>query len=579
MLIAALIGLLSANAEAQTAPNQQFANTPFQQVTSLPYPPNFNIYVNSITGSDSNDGRTYNTPIQNTTTAAANVQPGQSVCLENGSHWRQDFAPTVNNGTVTGCGPQGLPPPIVDGSDILPNANFVLAGGQTHTYVTNAPITFALSGTASFPILYESGGPGDPVNGQPLIMTTSIANAEATACSSFVATMTSTAAPQTPTTPQLVYVHPCDGSNAITNGYTYEIAQRTGIDIESHPGWTVMNVRTMKSANNNGSTVIPGDSANCTVINVEARNGGKHNMLLGGNCTGSYITLIDQYYPPGGTGMLVFNVTNGLGQNESFSNSILEQTLTISNNGAPQLVLSHTNVAGNFGTISLSNNFFLNQQSAGTVVNGINLTDVTNIVTSGNIFNELKNTIGWGAAPWLSTNDWLYTDIVNNQSVITNAASAVATLNNFKSCVKNAAATTGVNAFDNFGSATIVFNGGKLYVGSPNANSSVSVWNHATNGDSITFNGVDIGSGLASYTAIADGNNGTIKATFTGTGPNIYENGTGTPHWNLRNSSSLSTVGAWQSFLTGISESDAGATTSGGSASSACTLPTLPSVT
>lgn len=553
--------------------------TAFQQVTSLPYPPNFNIYVNSITGSDSNAGTSYNLPLLTLTAAALLVKQGGSVCLEHGSHWRADFNPTVTRTTLSGCGPASLPQPIIDASDVLVNANMAATSAGALTYKTSGMITFVMgSSTLNWGVIYETGGPSDSATGQALIQESCIANytaVENNAGSYCISGMYNSSAGFFPSS-ATIYIHPADNTNPTTNGYVYEVSQRIGVTGPDNAGMTVMDLETRKNSYNNGSIVLTGNNANATVINVLARDGGKHNMLLGGNSSLSYSTLIDQFYPPpggGGTGMLVLNVSNGLGQNLTVSNTIFQQSQKITGNGNPQLFLSHSNDAVAMGNVTFNNDFFINAQSgAPATVTGINATNMTSITTNGVITSELLNSYTM-PVNWTSINDWLFSDVTNNQPIVTSVSGITIKFTGYKSCAKNVAATTGVTFYDNHGGNTIMVTGGDNYIGSPNANTNLAFWNHSGVADTWIFNGVDIGGGVASWIPLGDAN---AAATFAGSNNDIYE-ASNFGHFAFRGTNSTS-VANWITFLAGISMVDTGATSSGGGGTAPCTLPTLPSV-
>jgi hypothetical protein len=172
-------------------------------------------WVDSISGSDANTGLSAGAAFQTLTKLRTiSLGSGMTVHLKRNSLWYGvaadgarilDYS-TVPNLTFTAYG--GGQAPIVDGSAIAANASFTLYAGALYS------ISWANGlGSATPPLglrVWENSGNGF----RELVAQTSIANAQATTCSSYGVT---------PANPATVYVHACDDSSVITNGYTYEI--------------------------------------------------------------------------------------------------------------------------------------------------------------------------------------------------------------------------------------------------------------------------------------------------------------------------------------------------------------------
>ena len=73
-----------------------------------------NFFVNSVTGSDANNGLTLATAKQTLSASEALLSDGKYLALVNGSSWREALAPTQANLAIISTG--GLP--LIDGSDV-----------------------------------------------------------------------------------------------------------------------------------------------------------------------------------------------------------------------------------------------------------------------------------------------------------------------------------------------------------------------------------------------------------------------------------------------------------------------------
>src|ERR1019366_5405128 len=94
------------------------ADDPSQLVTApITIPSVFTYYVNSVTGNDSNNGTSFATPFLTIAHTLAALSAGNTVCLESGSVWHENFRVALNNIGVYACGTGARP--LLDASDVI----------------------------------------------------------------------------------------------------------------------------------------------------------------------------------------------------------------------------------------------------------------------------------------------------------------------------------------------------------------------------------------------------------------------------------------------------------------------------
>jgi hypothetical protein len=268
-------------------------------------------FVDSVAGSDSNNGTSLATPFA--TIAKVNsmvvANPTQKfVALKRGSYWREllgadaDGSPNSwpSGSKVTDYGAGVIP--VLDGANVAVNGSFSLTGGQTKTYQINWANSMPSFTGKEFFSAWE--------NGTRLIRATSIANCEATAGSCY-------APDPTGTSPQLIYIHATNDSNVSTNGKTYEITARlygigfpgvSGVTLASAVDGTV-GLRARRGGSNNGSVECGLDA---TIKGVVSQEGRLHNFLFAsGTATDCYSWRVEP--ASNGTGFVAFaNDATGL---------------------------------------------------------------------------------------------------------------------------------------------------------------------------------------------------------------------------------------------------------------------------
>lgn len=253
----------------------------------------YDIYVDSVDGSDSNDGTSDFVAIQTLSkaqTLATAEGDGVKIGLKKGSHWREMLdLHTLNNVTLAAYG-SAASLPIVDSSDIL--SSWTKTGGYTNVYQATTT---------------KGAGP-DPVNyaawedNVDLLKKTSIAQVDAAAGSAYI---------DASGADQIIYVHPTDSGNPSGNGKVYEAAARlSGVDLSgigstaTHvSGNSVSGIFFRRNLANNGSLVIGTDS---TISNVIAYQGHYHNLLIGDGDVSDFI-VFDKHNVVGGAMLVAYS--------------------------------------------------------------------------------------------------------------------------------------------------------------------------------------------------------------------------------------------------------------------------------
>ena len=274
-------------------------------------------YVDSVNGSDANPGNDPNLAYQHLATVPA-VANGSTVCLRRGSTFTDSLyigvsGDTRNNVTVEDYGPANLPKPMIDESDVIPPGSWSLVAGTSNLYQatvsgpgtsTPSKYLFPFYITGPWINVWEcKSSPCTPTgfggNDWFLYNQTTQALASSTPGSYYISDMTQ------PTV--TIYVHPWDGTNPITNGYTYSYSHR-GLGVETDgTNDIVTNIVSKKNADNDGSIVSYGTTG--TFNGVEAYQGGKHNVYCSSGCTANNSIFSDAYYYTGSNMFVEFAAT------------------------------------------------------------------------------------------------------------------------------------------------------------------------------------------------------------------------------------------------------------------------------
>ena len=540
-----------AEGNAATSSNQTFTTAAY------------NYYVDSVNGNDANPGTSPALAFQNIT-ALPTITAGQSVALAYGSHWRQQLTINAANVTVAGypTAYNSTNLPILDASDIIPNASFTKTAGYTNVY--NTPTTtFTEGGSIAWANMWETGGPSDSSTGTFLANESSIGAVDLTACSYYIPTMTTSFMP----TAEPIYVHSCDGTSVISNGYTYEVAQRAGLELNGS-NETILNIEGRKNAYNDGSIVVDDSSL---INNVIARDGGKHNAFAGQGSTVENSLLIDSYYALGNL-LVVFD---GAGSGLPFYSlkNIYQQDQKTDSTSEISAIIGHTS-SGTMGNIYSSGDWFIAKN--GAYLTGIDVGNAGALSVSSDYASQTYAMVQLSQNATIADSQF-YQNISGPQT----GTMFVGFLANNLSVTMSNVEMCGANYNGQIGSAdytgeTLTISNSKLYALS-GVGSYWSGFIYGTGANfSLTSNGNDYGNqsgNIYGYHLTGSG------STFTGD-YNTYEKpsaaggNTGVQSWSIAGTAS-SPLSNW---MANVYPQDEHATSSGGNAIAACTLPTIPSV-
>lgn len=179
-------------------------------------------FLDSVSGSDSNDGKTTLTPFASFAKLETIVKPGDKILLKRGSVFQEEFRMTDTakwKDVEIDCYGRGKQLPLIDGSKQQANGNFSKTGGYTNIYQTTFTQLLSTGSNNSYPGAWEDDVYLTEIRiGQPGITT------EAQALTAVDATPGSFYTPW-PFTSQntIYYIHASDSSDITTNQKTYEM--------------------------------------------------------------------------------------------------------------------------------------------------------------------------------------------------------------------------------------------------------------------------------------------------------------------------------------------------------------------
>lgn len=337
-------------------------------------------YVDSVSGSDANAGTDASVPLQHLA-AVPVVTSGATICLRRGSVFKDSLyvgivgvTSAINNITVQDYGPVNLAMPLIDNGDAIPAGAWSLSPGTTNVYQATVPGP-GTSTTTPYGVYNSSGNiwinvwecksaPCTPtgVGGNDTYLSNQLSTStvDSTAGSYYVAGMTSSA-PPTNASSLTIYMHTSDGTSPATNGYSYTFSNRfTAVSIYGNNS-IVKNIAAKKSSGNGGSFGGGPDGSNATYTNIEADQGGKHNMICSGGCTVNNSKFVDEYYSGGGNMFVAFD-QNGSGLPITLNNDIFLSGVATAGSGGITAAYGHV------GAGAAIPNFIVN----GGLVEGVN---------------------------------------------------------------------------------------------------------------------------------------------------------------------------------------------------------------
>lgn len=219
----------------------------------------FDIYVDSESGSDENDGLHPSRPLATLAAALSQVAEGGSVGLAAGSLFRESYSDDSGEAFSFGSYGTGAMPNVL-GSDIA--TGWTLTEGRTSTY--------QISWT------HEAVSQGRLVAFEDDLILVRVATVDL--CESTPGSFTTgDANGSSATSPTTVYIHASDSTNPNSNGKQYEITRRDRV-LKGDAGLSVTGLEIGRQIANNGS--YDGNTAGVLKDSL-CRDGHKHNGLMG----------------------------------------------------------------------------------------------------------------------------------------------------------------------------------------------------------------------------------------------------------------------------------------------------------
>ena len=507
----------------------------------------FDIWVDSVNGSDSNSGLSRNVPKQTIAAAQALMSASRKrIGLAKGSHWREMLTISMADAVVGSYGGSGARP-ILNAKDIIVNADLAKTAARTNVYET-ATINFIMGGVAAAWVnVFE--------NGLFLRFVSDVATVDSTPGSYTVLSMTTGGG--VPASAK-IYIHATSSENPISNGKTYEFSNRRAGLYATGARTRITGIEARGASSNSGAFVLDsGDAGGFLVDDCLARDCNDHALF----CTsGSRIrnsTFINGYWGTAGPNLVVFYENVGVGGDFWSENNIYQQDKAVPGAGVMTAILSHTG-SGNNGTIHSSGDWFIGKNSAqisGFFVQNAALLDIANAYASEiyqfvNVYTNVR-----------ITDTQTVSAVSSNTQIQVQVNDVTLTLNGLKISTKNDAhqITSG-----NKTGVVINCEDSIFYKDTPNA-SALDVF-HSTVAVSPTFDRNTFGKAITFTFPYNFGGTGAVFAGDNNHYPSINR-------WAF-NGSTYTSLATWKAA---VATADAAADATG-DASVAATLPTIPSV-
>jgi hypothetical protein len=462
-------------------------------------------YANSVTGSDSNPGTSSLAPFATIAKLLTVWQAGQSVGLAKGSTWREELLYPGNSSAVYAYGASGNKP-ILDASDIIPNASWTKTGGRTNVYEF-AVVLPARSGEVSFTNCWE--------NDVNLALVADVATCDATAGSYYIAAHEGA---------QTLYIHAPGSTDPIANGKTYTYSKRhTAAMAFDYTGCTISGVRTQKNHSESGSLKMGQESA---IINPDCYYGSKHNCYMrhGSNVTGG--TFAEAYYTSGAT-LLVLNDDTPAGENSTISGATFVISTAYSANYGG--FTCHKNTSGAFGTVTFDDCTFDNLNAA------VSFLDIAAAAVTNCDFDDCTECVRTSTAVVHTVTGCTCTGTARGTLIGTAVVGATA---NVTSCTVNtSSATRGISIIHN--NTTLTVTNSSITGTGYTATVGAILVNTGVTGAVVTVNGTTLN--------VNAGNNYRFLAAPTYVGNNNTFILTGAPELSIRNgASTYTTIADWR---------------------------------
>jgi hypothetical protein len=283
-----------------------------------------------------NNGKSPLNPLRTIAAVLPRLYPNIRVGLARGSHWREEFyiaasIPGINLAAY-GIGAR----PLLDASNIAPNASFIKSGGFVNIYQIGVT-----------PEWYGLGQDGFNAWENNVVMPRA-ANLAALDAAPGQCYISGVAGAIT------FYVHAGDSSDVIVNGKTYEYTHRkTGVFTRACSSAIYRGLHTRRNLYSGGSVVA---GTNVSVYDCRCSDGNAHSLLIESGLIDG--CLVDEaYLNTGSNSMIIINKDTCAGETVIIRDTTISNTIT--SGVAIQAIYGHHNVAGNFGAVLIDNCIFI----------------------------------------------------------------------------------------------------------------------------------------------------------------------------------------------------------------------------
>jgi len=234
----------------------------------------YDIYVDSVSGSDANNGLSASTTKQ-TLSAIGTITAGMSIGLAKGSYWREKITVSVDNVTIASYGSGAKP--ILDCADVVPNANWTKTGGYTNVYQATLTVD---------PDSNASEWPGLWINGTRCLFSASLAALDSAPGNFYHGSVDDLSS-------ITVYVHSTGSTDPTSDGKTYEASiRRSAVDNFLGQHCIIKGLDTRRNYGSYGSITLGryGEIRDCI-----AREGNTHNIYMRAYTNAYSCQTIDAY--------------------------------------------------------------------------------------------------------------------------------------------------------------------------------------------------------------------------------------------------------------------------------------------
>jgi hypothetical protein len=288
------------------------------------------------------------------------VTTGAVINLARGSLFREEVTGLPQGVIVqaSGSGPQ----PIIDGSDIAPNASFQKTDGLNHVYQIAWTHNFGIDGGKTAHRAWE--------NGTRMQRAADLASCD-TMPGSFFAGPPSNGGPDT------IYVHASDDSDVSANAKTYELTRRRwGVQLYQYPNQaSVYSIHTRRNAYADGSLAVDGLVSDCL-----AEDGRIHNVFIRGVAENTIAWKIEPPPQYGGATMFVtYEDRNDISGVTYRGCQAIAETDALGTAGSTNPLVTLGFFAHTAGATGLGTAIYENCETSG-VVQGFSIQNVTNVL-------------------------------------------------------------------------------------------------------------------------------------------------------------------------------------------------------